>query len=147
MLRRNIEHFLKKRRYEKLVFSFPRVFDFSKNMNSRLCILFLVDKSMTYLKNEHRVMRSKLEKQSFTDIPQNRCPWKFHKFHRKIPVLESLFNQVAGLKICNFIKKRLQHRYHEKETTEAVVRRYSSKWVFLKISQISQENTCVGGCF
>ena len=102
-------------------------------MNSRLCILFLVDKSMTYLKNEHRVMRSKLEKQSFTDIPQNRCPWKFHKFHRKIPVLESLFNQVAGLKICNFIKKRLQHRYHEKETTEAVVRRYSSKWVFLKI--------------
>ena len=26
----------------------------------------------------------------------------------------------------------------------AVVRRYSSKYVFLKISQISQENTCVG---
>ena len=31
----------------------------------------------------------------------------------------------------------------EKETTEAVVRRYSSKEVFLKISQISQENTYV----
>ena len=27
---------------------------------------------------------------------------------------------------------------HEKETTEAVVRRYSSKHLFLKISQISQ---------
>ena len=116
-------------------------------MNSRLCILFLVDKSMTYLKNEHGVMSSKLKKQSLADIPQNRCPGKFRKFHRKIPLLESLFNQVAGLKICNFIKKRLQHRYHEKETTEAVVRRYSSKWVFLKISQISQENTCVGVSF
>ena len=26
------------------------------------------------------------------------------------PVLESLFNKVASLKACNFIKKRLQHR-------------------------------------
>ena len=31
---------------------------------------------------------------------------KFIKFHRKIPVLESLYNSVAGL--CQFIKKRLQ---------------------------------------
>ena len=30
---------------------------------------------------------------------------KFRKFHRKIPALESLFNIVAGLKVCNFIKK------------------------------------------
>ena len=29
--------------------------------------------------------------------------------HRKAPVLESLFNKVACLKACNFIKKRLQH--------------------------------------
>ena len=28
---------------------------------------------------------------------------------RKAPVLESLFNKVAGLKACNFIKKRLQY--------------------------------------
>ena len=33
---------------------------------------------------------------------------------------------------------------HEKEAKEAVVRKYSSKWVYLKISPISQENTCVG---
>ena len=32
------------------------------------------------------------------------------KFYRKTPVLESIFNKVAGLKACNFIKKRLQHR-------------------------------------
>ena len=27
------------------------------------------------------------------------------------PVLDSLFNKVAGLKVCNFIKRRLRHRY------------------------------------
>ena len=31
-------------------------------------------------------------------------------FCRKTPVLESLFNKVAGLRACIFIKKRLQHR-------------------------------------
>ena len=30
---------------------------------------------------------------------------------RQTPVLESLFNKVAGLRACNFIKKRLQHPY------------------------------------
>ena len=29
---------------------------------------------------------------------------------QKIPVLESLYNKVAGLKACSVIKKRLQHR-------------------------------------
>ena len=29
---------------------------------------------------------------------------------RKQPVLESLFIKVAGLKVCNFIKMRLQHK-------------------------------------
>ena len=33
---------------------------------------------------------------------------KFRHFHRKTPVLESPFTEVAGLKACNFIKKRLQ---------------------------------------
>ena len=31
------------------------------------------------------------------------------KFHRKASVLESIFNKAAGLKVCNSIKKRLQH--------------------------------------
>ena len=30
---------------------------------------------------------------------------------RTTPVSNSLFNKVAGLKACNFIKKRLQHSY------------------------------------
>ena len=34
----------------------------------------------------------------------------FDKFGRKIPVLESLSEKVAGRKACNFIKERLQHR-------------------------------------
>ena len=32
------------------------------------------------------------------------------KSHRKTLVLEPLFNKVAGLKTCNVIKKRLQHK-------------------------------------
>ena len=52
----------------------------------------------------------KLKKQPFVDVLQNRCSQKFRKFHRKTPVLESLFNKAAGLKACNFIKKRLEHR-------------------------------------
>ena len=34
----------------------------------------------------------------------------FCKFHKITPVLESLFNKVADLKACKFIKNRLQHR-------------------------------------
>ena len=42
-------------------------------------------------------------------IPWKRCSWKFRNIHRKTPTLESLFNKVAALQACNFIKKRLQH--------------------------------------
>ena len=40
---------------------------------------------------------------------------KNYKFHRKTPVLKSLFNKLQAfrhvtlLKVCNFVKKRLQH--------------------------------------
>ena len=34
----------------------------------------------------------------------------FTIFHRKTSVLKSLFNKVAGLEVCNCIKRRLQHR-------------------------------------
>ena len=34
-----------------------------------------------------------------------------HIFHRKILVLESLFNKVADLRACNFTKMRPQHSY------------------------------------
>ena len=35
----------------------------------------------------------------------------FCNIHKKTLVLESLFNEVAGLNACNFIKKRLQHKF------------------------------------
>ena len=35
---------------------------------------------------------------------------KLCKFHRKAPVLESLFHKVTGLKTGNSIKKKLQHK-------------------------------------
>ena len=34
--------------------------------------------------------------------------WSY-KFHRKTSVLDSISNKAAGLKVCNSIKKRLQH--------------------------------------
>ena len=40
---------------------------------------------------------------------KKRCAKKFRKIHRKTPVLVSLFNKVAGLQTCDFIKKRLRH--------------------------------------
>ena len=60
-------------------------------------------------------------------------------------MLESLFNKVAGLK--TLLGRDSQHRRHEKQTSEAVVHKYSSKLVLLKILQISQEITCVGVSF
>ena len=35
------------------------------------------------------------------------CSQKFRKMHRKTPLLESFFNNDAGLQAFNFIKKRL----------------------------------------
>ena len=58
------------------------------------------------------MLTTKLQKQSFIDFLQNRClSKKFHTFYRKTLVLESLFNRAAGLKACNFVKKRLQRRW------------------------------------
>ena len=49
-----------------------------------------------------------LQKQPPEVFCRKKCSEKFCKFHRKTPVLESLFNKVASLHACNFIKKRFQ---------------------------------------
>ena len=41
---------------------------------------------------------------------QNSCYYKFPNIHKKISVLESLFNKVTGLMACNFIKRGPQNR-------------------------------------
>ena len=49
--------------------------------------------------------KKKDQKQSFADVLQIRCSWKFRKFHRKAHVLESLFNKVAALRpAVKFVK-------------------------------------------
>ena len=50
-----------------------------------------------------------VQKQSFADVPLNKCSETFRKFDWKTSVLESIFSKVAGLQACNFVKKRLQH--------------------------------------
>ena len=45
-----------------------------------------------------------IKKHSFVDVLQNTCSRKFRNIYRKTPVLESLFNKVAGN------KKGLRHR-------------------------------------
>ena len=44
-----------------------------------------------------------VQKQSFADVLQNRSSWNCCKIHRKIPLLNSLFNEVTSL-------KRLRHK-------------------------------------
>ena len=51
-----------------------------------------------------------LQKQLFTDVLQNKCSQNLVKFHRKTPVLETLFNKVPGLRLVTLFKKSLQHR-------------------------------------
>ena len=48
---------------------------------------------------------------SFADVIQNKKPLRIRKVHMKTTVSASLFNKCVDLKACNFIKKRIQHRY------------------------------------
>ena len=41
---------------------------------------------------------------------EERYSWIFYRSHWKIFVVKSLFNNVASIQACNFIKKRSQHR-------------------------------------
>ena len=49
---------------------------------------------------------SKMQKQGFTDVRQNRCSVKFLDIRKKKSLLESPFNKVADQKAHNFIKER-----------------------------------------
>ena len=44
---------------------------------------------------------------SFTDVLENRYSWKFRKVNKKAPVLESLFNKVAGEVIKNILLQKI----------------------------------------
>ena len=51
----------------------------------------------------------KVQKQPPEVFCKKGCSENFFEFHKKTPVLESLFNKVAGLRTWNVIKKTLQH--------------------------------------
>ena len=59
-----------------------------------------------FAKNVLTKQFSKMKKQPFTDVLQNRCSYKFPDIQKKIPALKSLFHKVKDLKACNFNKKR-----------------------------------------
>ena len=61
----------------------------------------------------------------------------FAMFTGKTPVLESLFNKYAGLKACNFIKKRLQHRFFPVKFAKFLRTPFLTehvRWLLLEIS-------------
>ena len=64
------------------------------------------------VKNRKKVfwqLATDIQEQPFAGVLLKRCSEQFRKFHKKTPVLESLFNKIAGHQPCNYIKKRLQH--------------------------------------
>ena len=54
--------------------------------------------------------------------------WKFRKFFKKSPALVSLFNKFAGLRTCNFLSNRIQHRCFSSEICETL-----NEKVFVKL--------------
>ena len=44
----------------------------------------------------------------------NKTFWKILQNSQKIPVLESIFNEVSGLENCSYIEKQLQQRWLQK---------------------------------
>ena len=72
--------------------------------------LTLNDQSITLPHNEpQRCGPEFIQKQPPEVFCKKKVFLKLLQFHRKTPVLECLFNNVAGLEPCNFIKKILRH--------------------------------------
>ena len=69
-------------------------------------------KSLAYEKSLYlySVVNHYFQIQSFADVLQNRCSSEFCNIHRKTPMLESLFNKVAGLRTAFFIVHQLKEK-------------------------------------
>ena len=66
-------------------------------LNNLLCIVDIETHKIYQTKKKKDRLGWENQEQSFTDNFQYMCSWKFRKFHRKMFVLESLFNKIAGL--------------------------------------------------
>ena len=83
------------------------------------------------------------QKKPFEDVFQNSRSQKFRNIYRKTAILDSLFNKVAGLKVCNFIKKRLRHWYFPVNIAKFLrtpILKNIFKWLLLKIEMNSLRN-------
>ena len=81
----------------------------------------------------------KLQKQPPEVFCEKRCSYEFRNIHRKATVLDSLFTKVAGLKVCSFIKKRLQHRCFPVNIAKFLrtpILKNICKWLPLKLIKI-----------
>ena len=81
---------------------------------------------------------------------EKRCSSNFLKFHRKTSELESLFNKAAGLQVCNFIKKWLQHRCFPKKFANflrtPVLKNICEQVILAKTSKFTQiQKQSLGG--
>ena len=91
---------------------------------SRQQIRFSTESGIYYCQPHRALFRTpfetrvKRQKQPLKLLCKKRCFKKFYKFHRKTIVLKSIFNRVAYLQGCSFIKKRLQHRCFPVEFTQ-----------------------------
>ena len=54
-------------------------------------------KKCSILKNVENEKKKKEKEVTTGGFCKKKCSWKFRKFHRKTPVLESRFDKVAGL--------------------------------------------------
>ena len=60
---------------------------------------------------------------------------------KHVSVLESLFNKVASLKVCNFMEKRLQHRAFPVKFTKFFKNAFFTEhlwWLFLVVNNVNQ---------
>ena len=86
-------------------------FLFFGDLFHNIFIIFLLLKyNSNVLQKDERFLIFSIQKESFGGVLPRRCSKKFRNIHRKTSVLKSLFNKVASLQACNFIKTRLQHR-------------------------------------
>ena len=76
----------------------------------------------------------KLQKQPAADVFQNR----FYNIYRETPVLKSLFHKDAGIQVCNFIEKILQHRCFPLNITKFLRTAYLidlNRWLLFQVER------------
>ena len=77
-----------------------------KDVSKKLIVIYVSNNTL------HSVSHQASEIHSEAVVRRSSVKWvnKIRKIHRKTSVLQPLFNKVAGVQACNFIKKRLKHR-------------------------------------